>query len=49
MKPCNLNLFPDQDLIFWKCHKSSVLCHGSSHKVKFALANGKIAYSYLLI
>lgn len=49
MKPSYLNLFPDQDLIFWKCHKSSLLCHGSSHKVKFALANGKIAYSYLLI
>jgi len=44
-----LNSTPDRDLIFWKSRKSSLLCRGCSHKVKFALANGKIAYSYLLI
>lgn len=45
----SLNSAPDRDLIFWKSRKSSLLCRGCSHKVKFALANGKIAYSYLLI
>ncbi len=44
-----LNFAPDRDLIFWKSRKSSLLCRGCSHKVKFALANEKIAYSYLLI